>query len=157
MPEKGWSSSPSFTGLWRGQGARFGAHSFSSSGGGICMSVHSILGSGISSTEFGAPVDTSHAPIGPFQILRYNITKGKLSGPEGHREELINFMWFPWWLYSYKREKRREKQTNKQKHILVYRLTRKKPRSAVCRREDHRKRWNQKLRNREFFFALWFL
>lgn len=35
---------------------------------------------------------TSHAPIGPFQILRYHVTKGKLSGPEGHREELVNFM-----------------------------------------------------------------
>ena len=56
------------------------------------MSAHRTLGSGISSTEFGAAVDTSHAPIGPFQILRYHVTKGKLSGPEGHAEELVNFM-----------------------------------------------------------------
>ena len=74
---------------------------------------------------------TSHAPIGPFQILRYHVTKGKLSGPEGHTEELVNFMWFPRWLYSYKREKRQTKQNKTKPHILVYRrLARNKPRSA---------------------------
>lgn len=60
----------------------------------VCA-VHGTLGSGISSTEFGAAVDTPHAPLGPFQILRYHVTKGKLSGTEGHTEELVNFMWFP--------------------------------------------------------------
>ena len=56
------------------------------------MSVHSILGSGISSTEFSAAMDTSHVPIGPFEILCYHAIKGKLSGPEGYMEELINLM-----------------------------------------------------------------
>lgn len=99
----------------RGRGARFGAHSSSSSDApwAVCirMSVRGTLGSGISSTEFGAAADTSHAPIGPFQILRCHVTKGKLSGPEGRTEELVNCMWFPRWLYSYKREKRQKKTT----------------------------------------------
>ena len=164
MLEKGWSSSPSVTGVRRGRGARSGAHSSSSSSSdapwavSIRMSVHGTLGSGISGTEFGAAVDTSHAPIGPFQILRYHVTKGKLSGPEGHTEEFINFMGFPRWLYSYKREKRQKKKKTKNTHILVYRrLTRNKPRSAQFAEEDRRKRSSQKLRNREVCFALWFL
>lgn len=86
----------------------------------IRMSAHRTLGSGISSTEFGAAVDTSHAPIGPFQILRYHVTKGKLSGPEGHAEELVNFMWFPRWLDSYKRGKKRKKKKNTQNPTSLF-------------------------------------
>ena len=56
------------------------------------MAVHSILGSGISSTEFSAAMDTSHVPIGPFEILCYHAIKGKLSGLKEYMEELINLM-----------------------------------------------------------------
>lgn len=58
--------------------------------------------------RFGAVVGTSHPTIGPFQMLCYHVLKDKLSGPEGHVEELVYFMWFPWWLYSYKREKKNQ-------------------------------------------------
>ena len=93
----------------------------------ICMAVHSILGSWISSIEFSAAMDISHVPTGPFEILCYHAIKGKLSAPEGYMEELINLMWFLWWLHSNKREKRKNKNT----HVLVYRwLTRSKPHSA---------------------------
>ena len=93
----------------------------------ICMSVHSILGSGISSTEFSAAMDTPHVPIGPFEILCHHAIKGKLSGPEGYVEELINLMWLLWWLHSNKGKKTKTKTL----HILVYRwFTRSKPHSA---------------------------
>lgn len=93
---------------------------------------------------------TSHAPIGPFQILRYHVTKGKLSGPEGHTEELVGT------LCDFHDDSTpiKGKKTNKTKpHILVYRrLARTKPRSAQFAEERTVvEASSQKLRNREFF------
>lgn len=136
-----WSSSPSVTGVQRGRGGRLGSTAppplmpcelFPS-----LVSVHSTLGSGISSTEFRCCCGHTTCTHWPFQILRYHVTKGKLSGTEGHTEELVNFMWFPWWHYSYKRERRRRRNH----HILVYRrLTRNKPCSAQFAGESIRNR-----------------
>lgn len=42
--------------------------------------------------RFCAVVGTSHQAIGPFPILRYDVIKWKLSGPEGHVQKLVSFM-----------------------------------------------------------------
>lgn len=94
--------------------------------------------------RFGAVVGTSHPAIGPFQMLCYHVLKDKLSGPEGHVEELVYFMWFPWWLYSYKREKKTPTSL-----FTEYQLET-SPAQLSCRREELREGSSQKLWNRSF-------
>lgn len=94
MLERGWSSSPSVTGVQEGVGLTL-AHS-------PPLMPHELfpfvcLYMAHWDQEFPAQNSvllwTHHMhPLVPFQILRYHVTKGKLSGPEGHAEELVSFM-----------------------------------------------------------------
>ena len=131
------ASQPSVTGVRRGHRVHFGMHSSSSMM--PCELFPSVcLYTAYWDQEFAAQSSVllwthQRVPIGPFEILCYHAIKGKLSGLKEYMEELINLMWFLWWLHSNKREKRKNKNT----HILVYRwLTRSKPHSAQFAEEN---------------------
>lgn len=93
---EGWSISPSVT-RWYGDWARerlphAGPHPGVPRGTQavvIWTSRHTTLGI----ISFDDVMGTSHRTVvGPFQILRYYVTRCKLSGPEGHMERPVYFM-----------------------------------------------------------------
>ena len=90
------ASQPSVTGVRRGHRVHFGMHSSSSMM--PCELFPSVcLYTAYWDQEFAAQSSVllwthQRVPIGPFEILCYHAIKGKLSGPEGYMEELINLM-----------------------------------------------------------------